>query len=494
MTGRGASPYDDRMSSEPHHDRLSALDAFLLEAEDAFNPMHVGAVMIFDAGPLRRPDGELDIERLQRHVRSRLESLPRYRQRLERVPVFHHPVWVDDDRFDIRTHVRTVRLPSPGGPDRLRAQVGELLASPLPRDRPLWELCFVDGLDEDRFALVAKVHHCIVDGVLGAAVIASVLESEPSEGVDEPAPWEPRPVPSARILLEDEVRYRGERTAELIRRGLAWIERDDREAKTQMRELFGGLLSYLKAVVPSSPTPLNPDHIGAQRAFDWVSLDMERIKNLRRRVGCTVNDLVIATVAGAVRRHLLGNGVDVEGMDFRVMVPVSEHGRQADLEEGNRVSIMIVRLPVDEEDPQERLRLSIRAMQDAKASKQADSLAMLEELADWTMATLLAEAAHRMMHLRPFNLVVTNVPGPPMPLYMLGARLLEAYPLVPLFVNTGVGIALLSYCGRLGVGVNIDPEHIRDADVLVRGLDEAFDELERAVPVSGEAPNEVGAR
>ncbi|MFW6031282.1 MAG: WS/DGAT domain-containing protein, partial [Myxococcota bacterium] len=222
--------------------------------------------------------------------------------------------------------------------------------------------------------------------------------------------------------------------------------------------------------------------------------DMERIKALRRRVGCTINDVVVAVVAGAVRRFLLGRDVDVEGLDFRIMVPVSEHHTGADMAEGNRVSIMIVRLPVDEGDPAERMRRAVVAMREAKESKQSDALALVEELGDWTTAPLVAEAGRRIMHLRPFNMVVTNVPGPPMPLYMVGAPLLEAYPLVPLFVNTGVGLALLSYAGHLGIGVNTDPDSVPGASGMVEALEKAFEELDRAIAFTDEAPSAGGER
>lgn len=485
------------MTSSPthHHDRLSALDALLLCAEDDTSPMHVAAVMLFEAGPLRNGDGTLDVARLQQHVDSRLGTLPRYRQRLDWVPVIEHPVWVDHADFDVRVHVRPVSLPRPGGRAELEALVGQLVAPALDRARPLWEMYVVDGLEGDRFALVSKVHHCIVDGILGAAVIAAVLDMEPKQEVDEVEPWVARPSPRPIELLREEVRHRGQVTAHLLRRGLQWLEHGDEGVRAgQIREVAGGLLSYLKAAVPASHTPFNPPRIGPRRGFHWTHLDMERVKALRRRVGCTINDVVVAVVAGAVRRFLLHQGFDVEGLDFRVMVPVSEHRGAANMAEGNRVSIMIVRLPVDEGNPAERLRRAVAAMREAKGSKQSDALAWVEELGDWTTAPLVGEAGRRAMHLRPFNMVVTNVPGPPMPLYMVGAPLLEAYPLVPLFVNTGVGLALLSYAGQLGIGVNSDPDAVPDASFLVEALEEAFEELDRAVPLKDEETSADGER
>ncbi|MFW6066807.1 MAG: wax ester/triacylglycerol synthase family O-acyltransferase [Myxococcota bacterium] len=469
-----------------HHQRLSAVDALLLCMEDATSPMHVAAVLIFDGAPLRSEDGSLQVERLQAHVESRLWNLPRYRQRLDWVPLLEHPVWVDDASFDVRSHVRPVSVPPPGSKEQLEALVGQLVAEPLDRSRPMWEIYLVDGLQDGAFALVAKVHHCIVDGVLGAQVIASTLELEPREDVSEVPAWRPRPAPRPRELLLEEIRYRGLRTADLMRQGRDWLAQGGAHT-SEARQMARGLLSYLKALVPASATPFNPHRIGPRRSFHWTTLDLDRVKALKRRAGCTVNDVAMAVVAGAVREYLQRHDRDVGGVDFRVMVPVSEHREGIQPTDGNRVSLMIVRLPVDESDPAERLRRCVEVMREAKGSRQADSLAFAEELADWTTAQFLAEAARRMVLLRPINMIVTNVPGPPMQLYILAAPLREAHAMVPLFGNIGAGIALFSYFGRLGVGINADPDTIPDASILTELVQRAFAELEQSVPVIGEA-------
>jgi diacylglycerol O-acyltransferase / wax synthase len=470
-----------------HHQRLSAVDAVLLDAEDRCNMMHVAAVLVFEGGPLRAPDGSLDVDRLRQHVGGHLKDLPRYRQRVRRVPLLNHPVWVDDAGFDLHAHVRPVSLPRPGGESELKAFVGAIVGEPLDRRHPLWELYVVDGLEEGRFAIVAKVHHCIVDGVLGVAVLASLLNVEPIEQVEPGEIPPPRPASPAGVLLEHEIRHRGARTAEMLHRGRRWL-RHPTEGRQQLRQVLRGFVSYAKSMLPASVTPFNPGWVGPRRRFDWVGVDLDRVKGLKRRGGCTVNDVVVAAIAGAVRRHLIEEGLDPERLVFRVMVPVSQHVGAMDLSEGNRVSLMVAPLPIDEPDPARRLARTVEALQEVKQAGQAHSLAAAEDMADWTTSELLAETAHRVMRLRPFNMIVTNVPGPPMPLYLLGARLLEAYPMVPLFVNTAVGVAVLSYAGRVGVGVNADPESMRRPEAFVRAIAEAFDELEVALPVKGEGP------
>lgn len=480
------------MGVDAHYDRLSALDALLLCAEDESSPLHVAAMLVFESSPaLRTPEGAVDIDLVRRLVESRLAGLPRYRQKLEWVPVIGHPVWVDDASFDIARHIHRMVLPRPGTDAELGSMVGQLAAAPCDRSRPLWDLYVIDGLEGDRVAVVAKVHHCIVDGVLGAAVIGASLQGAPDRHVDAPPSWRPRPAPSPAVLLQEELKYRSHHTAELLRRGLAWIERPEESVRDDVKQAGRALRASLKTLVPASLTPLNPHRIGPARSFRWTTVPLDRIKAVRRKAGCKVNDVVLASVAGAARRYLLQRGLDVEGIDFRVMVPVSEHGEGLDLSEGSRVSLMVARLPVDEPDPRERLRLTIRAMVDAKGSKQSELWKAAEDVADWISAPVLAEMTRGIMHLRPFNVVVTNVPGPQMPLYMLDAPLLELYPMVPLFVNTGVGIALLSYAGRLDVGINFDPVAAPDGGDLAEGFALAFGEIEGAVLVSEEEPLSV---
>jgi diacylglycerol O-acyltransferase / wax synthase len=473
------------------HERLSAVDAILLDVEDRCNLMHVAAVLLFEAAPLRGPGGQLDTERVVQHVERRLEDLPRYKQRLLRVPLIQHPVWVDHAGFDVRVHVRPVCLPRPGGTGELQALVSSLVAEPLDRRLPLWELYVVDGLEGDRFAVVAKVHHCIVDGVLGLAVLASLLDVDASPDDGAPMqPWSPRPSPPRAQLLESEVRYRFEHTARLVRKGLHFID-DPTAGRQRIRRFVRGLASYASALLPATATPLNRGWVGPRRQFQWMRIDLDRAKALRRRGRCTLNDVIVATVAGAVRRFLLAEGSDPARATFRVMVPVSRHRGAMDLSEGNRVSIMIARLPVEEADPVRRLERTVEALGAAKSTGQAASLGATEDLADWSTSHLLAEIAHQVMHLRPFNMIVTNVPGPPVPLYLLGARLLEAYPMVPLFVNTGLGVAVLSYAGQMGIGLNADPDMVPRAPAFAGALEDALAELEAALPTIEGAPAEA---
>lgn len=459
-----------------HYDRLTALDSSFLELEDENTHMHVAVTMLFEPGPLATPTGGIDMEKVRAYVEARLHDIPRYRQRLSYVPLEGRPVWVDDERFNLFYHVRHTCLPKPGSRRQLKRLCGRLLSQKLDRTKPLWELWLIEGLECGHFALVAKVHHCMVDGAAGADLLAALLSPTPDTSVPESRGWIPRKAPSELELVGGEAWRRltgvGSALSSLpgaLRRSGSVL----REARVNA-EAFGTTLSH--ALVPASDTPLNAE-IGPHRRFDWLRFDLGDVRQVKDALGATVNDVVLATVTGAVRRFLERRGMPLRrDLDFRAMIPVNVR-RSDDAALGNHVSQVVAHLPVEEEDPVRRLTLVHEKMNELKASHQIEATELVEELSDWVAPSILGTLARMAATKRAFNMVVTNVPGPQLPLYLLGAPLQEVYPTVPLFLNQALGIALFSYDGSLFWGLNADWDEVPDLHAFVEVLNEAFDEL-----------------
>ncbi len=481
----------EAMAAPPTFERLSALDSVFLDLEDGANHMHVAALMIFEGAPLRRPDGEIDLDRLRRHTEWALGDLPRWRQRLAHVPLLRDPVWVDDDRFDLDAHVRHARVPGPGDLATLRSEVGRLLSVELDRRRPLWELWALDGLADGRVAVLVKVHHAMVDGVAGIALMSTLLQPAPREDVPRPAPWSPRPAPSRARLLTADVRRRAEGPRRLWRKLDQTLGHRGQLVRTAIDDATGIAQLLRTAALPTTRTVLNPPEVGPRRSFDWVRHDLGRVKAVKRAARATVNDVVLATVAGGARRFLERHGCRVDRLRFRVMVPVALPGGRS---WGNRVSLLLAPLPIDEPDPNERLLRVRDTMLRIKSTGESRALALGEELADWTVMSSIGLAARLAMRWRPYNLIVTNVPGPGSPLYLLGARMLEAYPMVPLYGNQAAGIALLSYDGALHWGIDADRDRLPDLHELVEDLDDAFRELWDAWAPAEQEPAALSGR
>lgn len=477
-----------------YYERLSALDASFLDIEDGRSHMHVAAVLLFDAKPLERDDGGLDVERIRNYVAGRLHLIPRYRQRLVRVPIEQHPVWIDDDRFNIFYHIRHTALPRPGEIRQLKRLCGRILSQQLDVTKPLWEIWVVEGVEGGRFALIAKAHHCMVDGVSGIDILGILLSPDPGVAQGESPPWAPRPAPSSAQLLFDEVWRKVSAPLEFGRASLRALT-DVRGALGTVVEGAQGIFEALRgAGTSSSPTPLNPGHIGPHRRFDWLRLEMDAIKYVKKQLGGTLNDVVLATTAGGVRRFLDRRGVSVRGIDFRALVPVSlrraeEHGLL-----GNRVAQLIASLPVAEPDPVRRLRKVVATTSALKRSHQSMGGELLEEFSNWAGTTLLSQAFRLATRRRAFNIVVTNIPGPPMPLYMLGAPLEGPWPMVPLFTNQAVGIALFSYAGGLHWGVSADWDEVPDLHDLIEDLEASFAEVREAAEHRHVVPIEIENR
>jgi WS/DGAT/MGAT family acyltransferase len=462
-----------------HYERLSALDASFLGIEDENCHMHVGGVLIFDAAPVRTADGGIDIERIRTAIHSRLHLVPRFRQRVAYIPYEQHPIWVDDNRFRLAYHVRHTALPHPGDERALKRLVGRIMSQPLDRKRPLWEMWVVEGLDGDRFALISKTHHCMIDGISGADLMSVLLSPVPEDDPGLPEPWAPRAHPTRAELIADDLRRRAEQPLALAHMILDTL-RNPEPRIHQIADAIEGVLETLTpAFLPVSETPLQVE-VGPYRRFDWTQMAVSDLKAVKNVLGGTLNDVVLATVSGALRRFFERRGLNPDDLDIRAMVPVSvrHHDERGHL--GNRVTQIAAPLPVNVLDPVARLHAVSETTKDLKESKQALGGEVLTAIGEWTVPNLLVQAVRLAARTRPYNLVVTNVPGPQIPLYLLGARMRTSYPVVPLFANLGVVIGLFSYDGGLFWGVNADWEQFPDLHDLILDLEHSFQELQEA--------------
>jgi diacylglycerol O-acyltransferase / wax synthase len=441
--------------------------------------MHVGAVLIFEPGPLLTADGRVDFARIRAYVASALDRLPRCRQHLRWIPGLRHPVWVDHEHFQLDYHLRHTALPRPGDERLLKRLAGRIFSQRLDRSHPLWEFWVVEGLEGGRFALIPKVHHCMVDGIAGADFMAALLRGTPDDSIPAAKPWTAQRAPHAGELLAEEIRYRahgvraaGERLVHGIGDGRRWVE--------DARRMASGVARTVSAALVSAPaTPLNPDRIGPHRRFDVCRFDLEQVKAVKRCLGGTVNDVVLATVAGALARFLGRRGlVAAELGELRALIPVNVRDPDRHGALGNRVALMLARLPIGEPDPRRRLqRVETTTGELKHHSMQAESARLLEELSDYTASSLLVDTFRIAAWRRAFNVVITNVPGPQFPLYLVGARLQAVYPMVPLFEKQALGIALFSYDGGLYWGVSADWHAVPDLHDFIGDLGTSFAEL-----------------
>jgi WS/DGAT/MGAT family acyltransferase len=467
-----------------HYDRLSALDSVFLEIEDANVHMHVGAVGIFELGPLRREDGGLDFERVRRLAAPALARSRRFRQRLAHVPLLGHPVWVDDARFNLDYHLRHTALPEPGDERRLKRLTGRILSQKLDFHKPLWEMWFVEGLEGDRFALITKAHHCMIDGVSGVDLIGLLMQPGGAEALEEaeaeagsPA-WLPRPPPGGLRLLADEAWRRASLPLSALRAGGEALARPRRSLETA-REMLASVGEMLGAGLSSaSPTPLNTE-IGPHRRFDWTRMDLAAVKEVKSRLGGTVNDVVLATASGGLRAFLEGRGVRVDELDFRAQIPVNIRSEDQRGRLGNRVALLLARLPLQEPDPRRRYASVVETTQQLKGSRQVQGADLLERVGDWTTRELLAAIVQLATRQLAYNVVITNIPGPQFPVHLFGARMLEIHPVVPLFSSQGVGIALFSYDGGLYWGFHADWDALPDLHDLVLAVQTEFEVLRK---------------
>jgi WS/DGAT/MGAT family acyltransferase len=437
------------------YERLSGLDEVFLGFETRNAHMHVAVTAIFERGPLATPGGGVDVERIRQHLASRLPYVRRFRQRLGYVPFARDAVWVDDDAFDLRCHVRHASLPRPGSTAQLQQRCAEILERPLNRKRPMWEAWIIEGLANDAFALLVKVHHCIVDGIAGIGMLAALLDTDETEPARPPQPWRARPAPSRGELLRDELARRTQAVVgagRAIRRAIT----DPVAGLEQAGSAATGLWRLLRTGMSPAPAVSINRPIGPHRQVSWLSLDLEQLKAIKRRLGGTVNDVVLTIVSGALGTVLRSRGELPESGTLRAAVPVSVRTAEELDAPGNRVSVWLCPLPVSERNALRRLATIRATTEELKRGEHASGGAVLAEVANWAGGAMVEAAAKLINATRIYNLIVTNVPGPSFPLYLAGARLTEAYPHLPLFEQQGLGIALLSYMGRLYVGMASD--------------------------------------
>jgi diacylglycerol O-acyltransferase / wax synthase len=456
-------------------DRLTPLDASFLHLEDGSSYMHVAAVMIFEGESPAYED-------FVQFVESRLQLVPRYRQKLATVPLGQgRPRWVDDPAFDVRFHVRATALPEPGSEYELQVLAARVVSQPLTRQRPLWELWLVQGLEGGRFAVVSKTHHALVDGISGLDLLSVLFSSD--DGADEPRPWRPRPAPPGAALLAEALVERATMPAELIRPALALLRRPRRIAGRAL-ELAVGLGAMAWAgLSPAPPSPYNRP-VGGDRRFTWVRARLGDLKAIKDELGGTVNDVVLTVVTRALRRDLERRGWDTDGLELKAFVPISVRGEDERGDAGNRVSGMIVPLPVSCEDPAACLRRISGVTRQVKESGQAVGAAALTELAGFAPPNLLDQAARLTARQRFVNLVVTNVPGPQQPLALDGRELEDIFPVVPLAKNLALGVAIVSYHGGMNFGLNGDFDALPELDELAGDFEAALAELAQAAGIA----------
>jgi diacylglycerol O-acyltransferase / wax synthase len=474
-------------------DRLSSLDTSFLHLEDATTPMHVGSVMVFDA-----PIGGFDYESLVTLISQRIAHVPRYRQRIKTVPGgLGNPVWVDDTNFDMSYHVRRSALPRPGSDEQLEELVARIQPRPLDRSRPLWEVYLVEGLAEDRFAVITKTHHSLVDGISAVDIGNVLVDGNPTASEGVLTTWRARPEPSGLELVVSaltEAARTPSQVVETVQHGVSDVTR----AVGKVASVASDVISTLARVSarPAPESPLNAT-VGRARRYVMIGTDLEDYRKVRSRLGTgsfaeevTVNDVILATIAGAFRSWLLTRGESVyPGTTIRAMVPVSVHAGD-DAPTGAQVTACFVDLPVGEPGPSMRLHQIAFAMRQqmeggSRRAVSADTLSGLGGFAPPTMHALGARLGG-MVSRRLYNVVITNVPGPQTPLYAAGARMVSTYPVTPLGREQALSIGLTSYDGGVYYGLYADRDAMPDADVLGRGVVDALHELL-------EAPR-VGAR
>jgi diacylglycerol O-acyltransferase len=457
-------------------ERLSPLDSSFLHVEDDVSHMHIGSVAIFE-GP------EPPFDRIRRMVESKLPLVPRYRQRVKFVPFdLGRPVWVDDPHFNIDYHVRHTALPAPGDEAQLRKLVGRVMAQQLDRAKPLWEIWIAGGMTDGNWAMLSKTHHCMVDGVSGTDLLALILDASPQGSDPVPDDWKPRKTPSRVTLATEALTERVRDPYELVR-SVRSATRIPRQSVATLGEIAKGLRALAGLVVPTEKSSLNGP-IGPHRRWAWASTTVDDIRRVRKTTGASFNDVVLAAATRGFRDLLLSRGESVDRI-VRTLVPVSVRPRAASgmaVGDGtfeNKVSAMFAELPVNLSDPLRRLEAILTQMSALKESNQAVAGEALTSLTGFAPPMLLALGTRIATRTpqRNVNTVTTNVPGPQIPLYAAGRRMLKAYPYVPLAGHIRLGVAIFSYDGQVNFGVTGDYETTEDIDVLCRGIEDGMTEM-----------------
>jgi len=459
---------DERVASE----RLSGLDTSFLHMERAGAHMHVASTIIFEGpAPSHRE--------FRDHIASRLHLVPRFRQKLRFVPFDQgRPVWVDDPHLNLDYHVRQSALPAPGSEEQLRNLAARVFSQQLDRSKPLWELWLVEGLRDGRFAIVGKSHHALVDGVSGVDITTVLfdLDAEPQGPPPSSPPWLARPEPTDLKLLGDAVRERLTSPKEIVR-GVRAALRGPRQVARGI-----GATSKVIGAGMSAPSSVFNVEIGPHRRFAITQADLAQLKRVKDAHGGTVNDVILSIVAGGLGKYLRARGHDTEGLELRAMVPVSVRAEEEHGALGNRISAMMASLPVWSEDPVERLEVVSEEMGDLKSSGQAVGAEILTKLTDFAPSTIASQAARLQPAQRFFNLVVTNVPGPQFPLYVLGRKMESIFPMVPLARRQALCIGIMSYNGQVNFGLIGDYDAMADLDSFALDLEAATAEAIATAP------------
>ncbi len=470
-------------------DRLSAVDASFLAQERGGSHMHIGGILLFEGPPPTRED-------FLAHIESRLHLVPRYRQKL----VFPRlemgrPLWVDDPRFNIDYHVRHTALPDPGSIEQLRLMAARIYSQRLDRSKPLWEVWLVQGLAKDRFAIVNKTHHSLVDGVAGVDLTAVLFDldreappqAQPRAAAESGGEWIAEPEPSQAQVIAEGVRGLVSRPLELGERAARAVSSPLR-ALEEVREGVEGVGEALGSFVSPAPsTPLNVA-IGTHRRLTWVTTELDVLKAIKNALGGTVNDVFLAVVTGALARWLRSRGVETDGLELRGAVPVSVRAEDERGRLGNRITMMVGPLPVYADDPLERLGIVTEAMRGLKESKQALGAEVIAGLQDFAPPTIFARASRINFSTRIYNVLVTNVPGPQVPLYLLGRELSELVPVAFLASRRALAVAVMSYNGSATIGLIGDYDAMPDLDVFAEAVEISIAELLVAAEARGGLP------
>jgi diacylglycerol O-acyltransferase / wax synthase len=457
---------------QQHLDRLTSIDASFLHQEGPTSHMHIGALLTFEGPP---PPFEEFLD----HIRGRLHLVPRYRQKLVTPPLeTGRPLWADDPSFNLEYHIRHAALPPPGTEEQLLRLAARIASQQLDRSKPLWELWLVEGLGDGRFGLISKTHHALVDGVAGVDLAQVLFDSEPAPAAPpgDLERWQPSPEPSGADLVIAGMRGVAGVATELVGRALSASMRPATTV-SRLRDAIEGVGEIVWAGLnPAPETPLNVE-IGPHRRYVVARHRLEDYRQIKNTLGGTVNDVVLTVVSGSLARWLHSRGIRTEGLEMRALVPVSvrvadDHGTL-----GNKLAAMRGPLPVYINDPVARLRFVKKAMDGLKESKQAVGAATLAAVNSLAPPTILAQASRLNFSTRLFNMIVTNIPGPQVPLYVLGRRLDDMFPIAFLPTGHALAVAIMSYDGRLEYGLLGDYDALPDIQLIADGLDEALAEL-----------------
>ena len=451
--------------SQQHLDRLTPVDASFLHQEGPVSHMHVGGRTVFEGPPP-------SLEQFLEQIRGRLHLVPRYRHKLAHMAIDSgRPVWVDDPAFNLEYHVRHTALPAPGDWEQLRQLTARIFSQQLDRTKPLWETWLIEGLEHNRFALISKTHHSLIDGISGVDLATVLYDLSPVPQTIEHSgrPWRPNPEPGTVALITAGVRGAVRAGIEIAEGAIDAVAHPER-AIANVREAAEGVGEIAWAVLnPAPATPLNVE-IGPHRRFVGIPCRLDEFKAVKNVFGGTVNDVVLSVVTGALRSFLISRGVRTAGLELRALVPVSTRQEDEHHQLGNRIVAMRAPLPVYIPDPVARLRFIKNAMDGLKESKQAVGAEVIAGAQNFAPPTILAQASRLNFSTRLFNLLVTNVPGPQFPLYVMGREMEHAYPVAFLPKNHALAIAIMSYNGQMNFGLLGDYDALPDIDLIGKSI------------------------